>query len=102
MKLSEFLADHPDLDQDAGKALAEISAGVIALDRKASLTLKVDVEKKGGRVLTAVNFGVKPAKPDPEAGIYFVHPERGLTKTDPWQTSLDDLDPETGELTPRS
>lgn len=101
MLLSEFIADHPDIDAEAGRALADIANGVVTLDRKGALTLTVGMEKKGQRVLTAVTYGEKPPKPDPEAGIYFVHPEQGLCKHDPWQTSLDDLDPETGEIRPK-
>lgn len=102
MLLSEFLADFPDLDVEAGRSLADLSAAVLSLDRKGSLTVTVGLEKKNQRVMTQVNHSAKPPKLDPEAGLYFVHPEKGLTKEDPWQTSLDDLDPATGELKNRS
>lgn len=98
MKLSEFVAEFPLLDAAAGADLADIAAQVQHMDRKGSLTLKVSVEKKGGRVMTQLAVDNKPPKDDPEAGLFFVHPDKGLTKDDPWQTRLDQVDPVTGEI----
>jgi hypothetical protein len=100
MLISEFLADFPDLDRDIGQDLAQIARGAVDLDRKARLSIDIGVEKKGARVMVQVNHTTKPPKPDPEAGLYFAT-ERGLSKDDPWQTSIHDIDPETGELRPK-
>lgn len=97
-KLSEFIADHPDLDIDGGLTLAEIAERVVHLDRRGEITVKIGMEKKGGRVMTTIRVDDKPPKDDPEAGLYFVHPEKGLSKDDPYQTRLDQIDPDTGEI----
>lgn len=97
MRISEFLADFPDLDRDIGDDLAEVSQRAIELDRKGRVAIEIQVEKKGQRVMVQVNHTTKPPKPDPEAGLYFAT-DKGLSKDDPWQTSINDIDPETGEL----
>lgn len=97
MLISEFLADFPHLDRDIGADLAEVSTQARELDRKGRVSIDISVEKKGERVMVQVNHSTKPPKADPEAGLYFVH-KGALTKDDPWQTSIDDIDPETGEI----
>lgn len=98
MLISEFLADFPHLDRDIGAELADVAQQVRDKDRKGGLTITVSIEKKGERVMVQVNGQAKPPKDDPEAGLYFVSPRGGLTKDDPWQTSIDDIDPDTGEI----
>ncbi len=98
MHLSEFLAEFGDLDAEAGATLTDLAERVMHLDRKGSLTVKVSLEKKGGRVMTQIHVNDSPPKDDPEAGLFFVHPDKGLTKDDPWQTRLDQIDPETGDV----
>lgn len=100
MLISQFLADFPDLDRDIGTDLADISRRAMELDRKGKVTVEIAVERKGGRVMVQVNHTSKPPKPDPEAGLYYLDPNKAaLTKDDPWQTSIDDIDPATGEIT---
>ena len=94
MLLSEFLAGYGDIDRDAGDELAQVAALAHTLDRKGTVTVKFQVEKKGGRVMVTVGTDTKPPKPDPEAGLWHVGPD-GLTKEDPYQTRFD---PETGEV----
>lgn len=98
MHLSEFLAEFPELDAEAGATLTDLAERVMHLDRKGSITVKVGLEKKGGRVMTQIQVDDRPPKDDPEAGLFFVHPDKGLTKEDPWQTRIDQIDPETGEI----
>lgn len=97
MRLSEFLAEFPDVDATAGADLAAIAGRAFALDRKGSLTVQLKVEKKGGRVMVTVGHEAKPPKDDPEAGLYFVA-DQGLSKDDPWQARIE-FDPATGEVT---
>jgi len=92
--LSEFLARYPDVDREAGIELANIAALAQNLDRKGSLTVKVSVEKKGGRVMVTVGHQAKQPHPDAEAGLWHVGPD-GLTKDDPYQGRLD---PTTGDI----
>jgi hypothetical protein len=88
MKLSEFLQAYPDVDIEAGIELANVAALAQNLDRKGSLVLKVNVEKKGGRVLATVGSEAKHPRPDAEAGLWHVGPD-GLTKDDPYQGRMD-------------
>lgn len=100
MLISEFLADFPHLDRDIGAELANVAQQVREKDRKGGLTISIGVERKGERVMVQVNGQAKFPKDDPEAGLYFVTARGGLTKDDPWQTSIDDIDPTTGEIRP--
>jgi hypothetical protein len=90
MRLSEFLQAHPEFDADAGIELGKLAEQVMHLDRTASLTVAIGMEKKGGRLMTQIKHSAKPPKPDPEAGLFFVK-DGELTKDDPWQMSIDDF-----------
>ena len=94
--LSQFIAGFADLDAEAGHTLTELAERVMHLDRKGEITVKIGLERKGGRVMTQIRVDDKPPKDDPEAGLFYVHPEKGLTKDDPYQGRLVDTD--TGEL----
>lgn len=99
MLLSDLLtADFADVDREAGDKLDAVARKAADTDRKGKVVLTFAVEKLKSRVIISVAAVETLPKDDPESALFFVHPGKGLTKDDPWQTSLDHIDPATGEV----
>lgn len=92
--LSEILAAHPTVDQEAGAELDQIAEAALVLNRKGYVALKFVVEKQGARIVLTVGHESKPPKPDAEMHLWHVGPN-GLTQDEPYQVRMD---PATGEL----
>ena len=95
MRLSEFLADFDELDEQAGQALTTISEMVLGLGRKGRVDLQITVEKAGHQVETKIQLIEKPPAADAYGDIFFVEPEVGLSRSNPFQFTMNF---DTGEI----
>lgn len=100
MLLSELIAsEFGDIDQEAGDKLDAVARKIAQTEGgKGKVTLTFAIARKKARVMVTLVADETMPKDVPEAALFFVHPNRGLTKDDPWQTSLDQIDPATGEV----
>lgn len=87
MKLSELLADYPDLDQEVGEDIARIAVMAKDYGRPGSVVVTLKVAKAKSRVAVAVSHKTKEPQPDAEAGLWHVGPN-GLSKEDQFQGRL--------------
>lgn len=79
-----------ELDAEASKALQQVIQAVTTQEKKATLTIIIEVEpsKGGGMVVVTDDVKVKLPKQKRGATIFYATPENHLTRQDPRQQQL--------------
>lgn len=83
-----------EANQKASEKLADVAAAVARTGKAGSLTITLNVKPAGeGRVMISDNSKTSTPELPTQDSLYFVTKAGDLSRKDPYQTRLADLDP---------
>lgn len=92
VRFTEFLAGHRrgSVDDEVSHALHDVIGEVIALEKRGTLTLKIDVTSDGDQQV-AISVDVVPKAPRQQAAAehFYIDQHGNPTRVDPYQQRLD-------------